>query len=417
MGCNHMKTFKRLAALGLVCAVIFAAAGCAKSGNPSETESETVTSETSEEDDGISVGDHILFGNYQQKTDADPEPIEWRVLEIKDDKALVITEYLLEPRAYNIEMEDVTWEDSSLRKWLNGDFYDKAFSAKEKSHIQTVTIQNPDNPLYGTPGGNDTEDNVFCLSLEEVQIYFADTNDRMAALTDYAISRGASVNEDNKLENGMKTGWWWLRTPASSANRAAEVDCFGNIDTVINDDRVDGCLVFSEGISVRPAVWITLTDEDSEEITEDEEPVVRRALFGNALGYKRCYCELISMGGNGFIWNLYNEDREMIAMQFGYNDSEPQLYSVDMDGDGTDELISYCIYGGDGAARIFVYRNNNGIIELGVFKTDLTVSEYSMEYDTAEEKIILQNWTEEKETVLGIDDFTFSRFDPENFPW
>ena len=161
MGCNHMKTFKRLAALGLVCAVIFAAAGCAKSGNPSETESETVTSETSEEDDGISVGDHILFGNYQQKTDADPEPIEWRVLEIKDDKALVITEYLLEPRAYNIEMEDVTWEDSSLRKWLNGDFYDTAFSAKEKSHIQTVTIQNPDNPLYGTPGGNDTEDNVF----------------------------------------------------------------------------------------------------------------------------------------------------------------------------------------------------------------------------------------------------------------
>lgn len=417
MGCNHMKTFKRLAALGLVCAVIFAAAGCAKSGNPSETESETVTSETSEEDDGLSVGDHILFGNYQQKTDADPEPIEWRVLEIKDDKALVITEYLLEPRVYNIEMEDVTWEDSSLRKWLNGDFYDTAFSAKEKSHIQTVTIQNPDNPLYGTPGGNDTEDNVFCLSLEEVQIYFADTNDRMAALTDYAISRGASVNEDNKLENGMKTGWWWLRTPASSANRAAEVDCFGNIDTVINDDRVDGCLVFSEGISVRPAVWITLTDEDSEEITEDEEPVVRRVEFGNALGYKRCYCELISMGENGFIWNLYNEDQEMIAMQFGYNDSEPQLYSVDMDGDGTDELISYCIYGGDGAARIFVYRNNNGIIELGVFETDLTVSEYSMEYDTAEEKIILQNWTEEKETVLGIDDFTFSRFDPENFPW
>ena len=83
----------------------------------------------------------------------------------------------------------------------------------------------------------------------------------MAGLTDYAVSRGASVNEDNKLDNGMNTGWWWLRTPASSANRAAEVDCFGNIDTQINADGVDGCLVFSEGISVRPAVWITLTDD------------------------------------------------------------------------------------------------------------------------------------------------------------
>ena len=412
-----MKMLRKLAAAGLVCAVIFASAGCSNSDKPSETESETVTSETPEKDDSISVGDHIMFGNYQQKTDAGPEPIEWRVLEIKDDEALIISEYLLEPQVYNIEMEDITWEDSSLRIWLNGDFYDTAFSASEKSHIQTVTIKNPDNPLYGTPGGNDTEDNVFCLSLEEVQIYFADANDRMAALTDYAISRGASVNEDTKLENGMKTGWWWLRTPASSANRAAEVDCFGNIDTVINEDRVDGCLVFSEGISVRPALWITLTDEDSEEITDTEESFVRRISFGNALGYKRCYCELISMGGNGFIWNLYNEDKEMIAMQFGYNDYEPQLYSADMDGDGTDELISYCIYGGDGAARIFVYRNNNGIIELGVFETDLNVYEYAMEYDDNEKKIILQNWRDEKETVLGIDDFTFSRFDPGNFPW
>ena len=412
-----MKMLKKLAAAGLVCAVIFASAGCSNSGKPSETESETVTSETPEEDDGISVGDHIMFGNYQQKTDAGPEPIEWRVLEIKDDEALIISEYILEPHVYHIEMEDITWEDSSLRKWLNGDFYDTAFSASEKSHIQTVTIKNPDNPLYGTPGGNDTDDNVFCLSLEEVQIYFADANDRMAALTDYAISRGASVNEDTKLENGLKTGWWWLRTPASSANRAAEVDCFGNIDNVINEDRVDGCLVFSEGISVRPAVWITLTDEDSEETTDTEESFVRRISFGNALGYKRCYCELISKGGDGFMWNLYNEDQEMIAMQFGYNDYEPQLYSADMDGDGTDELISYCIYGGDGAARIFVYRNNNGIIELGVFETDLNVYEYAMEYDDNEKKIILQNWRDEKETVLGIDDFTFSRFDPENFPW
>ena len=158
-------------------------------------------------------------------------------------------------------MDDITWENCSLRKWLNGKFYDEVFSESEKSLIQTVTIKNPDNPLYGTPGGNDTEDNVFCLSLEEVQVYFADTNGRMAGLTDYAVSRGASVNEDNKLDNGMNTGWWWLRTPASSANRAAEVDCFGNIDTQINADGVDGCLVFSEGISVRPAVWITLTDD------------------------------------------------------------------------------------------------------------------------------------------------------------
>ena len=258
-----MKMLRKLAAMGLAGAMIFLCAGCANSdnsGDSSNTESE-ITSETTTEDDGIAVGDHIILGTYKQKVEGDPEPIEWRVLEIKDGKALIISEYLLEPYAYNLELDDITWENCSLRKWLNGKFYDEAFSESEKSLIQTVTIKNPDNPLYGTPGGNDTEDNVFCLSLEEVQVYFADTNDRMAGLTDYAVSRGASVNEDNKLDNGMNTGWWWLRTPASSANRAAEVDCFGNIDTQINADGVDGCLVFSEGISVRPVVWITLTDD------------------------------------------------------------------------------------------------------------------------------------------------------------
>ena len=64
----------------------------------SESESE---SEYVEEDDGISVGDHIVFGSYPQKsvsgTDTfDPEPIEWRVLDIQDGKALIISEYAIQ---------------------------------------------------------------------------------------------------------------------------------------------------------------------------------------------------------------------------------------------------------------------------------------------------------------------------------
>lgn len=229
----------------------------------SESESE---SESVEEDDGISVGDHIVFGSYPQKsvsgTDTfDTEPIEWRVLDIQDGKALIISEYLLDTTVYYNDMADVTWETSSLRKWLNSTFYDAAFSGSEKSLIQTTTVKNPDNPLYGTPGGNDTEDNVFCLSLEETQIYFSSADDRVTAPTDYAVNRGASISEDRTLENGMKTGWWWLRSPASSSNRAADSDCYGNIDTVKNADGVDGCMVFSEGKCVRPAVWIVLTDD------------------------------------------------------------------------------------------------------------------------------------------------------------
>ncbi len=247
-------------------AVLMSCVFIASCQNPAAEETTTSSvSESAQEDDGISAGDRIVFGSYPQKnvpgTDTyETEPIEWRVLEVRDGNALVISEYLLDATVYYYDMADVTWEKSSLRNWLNSKFYDTAFSESEKSMILTVKIENKDNPLYGTPGGNDTEDNVFCLSLEEAQQYFKDADDRRAAPTDYALKNGAAVSDDCKLPNGMKTGWWWLRSPASSANRAADADCYGNIDTEKNADGVDGDIVFAESNCVRPAVWITLSD-------------------------------------------------------------------------------------------------------------------------------------------------------------
>lgn len=236
---------------------------------PLEETTPSSVPESSVEEDTISIGDHILFGNYPQTstpgTDTfDPEPIEWRVLDVQDGNALIISEYLLDTTVYYFDIADTTWETSSLRSWLNEKFYDAAFSNNEKECIQTVKNTNPDNPLYGTPGGNDTEDKVFCLSLEEAQLYFKDADDRMAAPTEYAIKQGATVNDSSALENGMNTGWWWLRSPASSSNRAADVDCYGNIDTEINADGVDGDMVFAEGNCVRPVIMISLSDDIKE---------------------------------------------------------------------------------------------------------------------------------------------------------
>ena len=245
-----MKKACALLSVLLCCSFVFS---CSK--NPTES----ITPKTLEEAGSISAGDHILFGKYPQKSGTvDPEPIEWRVLEVKDGKALLISEYLLDSTEYYHNPVAVTWETSSLREWLNGTFYDAAFSESEMELIQTVTIENPDNPVYGTPGGNNTEDKVFCLSLEEAQIYFTDIDDRKAAPTEYAISHGAETGEDSALDNGMKTGWWCLRSPASSADRAADVDCYGHIDTEANESGVDGDMVFAGGNSVRPVIMISI---------------------------------------------------------------------------------------------------------------------------------------------------------------
>jgi hypothetical protein len=56
----------------------------------------------------MQVGDKIVFGQY-----------EWRVLEIQNNVALIITEYIIDQRVYHDAYKDITWADCSLRKYLN----------------------------------------------------------------------------------------------------------------------------------------------------------------------------------------------------------------------------------------------------------------------------------------------------------
>ena len=86
----------------------------------------------------LSVGDIIKFGNYFINDDKNKEPIEWRVLEVSNNKALLVTKDAIDGKPYNTEWEDITWEQCSLRQWLNNEFINQAFSKKEGSIIFSV---------------------------------------------------------------------------------------------------------------------------------------------------------------------------------------------------------------------------------------------------------------------------------------
>ena len=117
----------------------------------------------------MKVGDIITFGSYEQDNNLEngAEPIEWQVLDVQDGKALVISKYGLINKAYNTVWTHVTWETCSLRKWLNNEFINEAFGVEEQKMIVTTKLSNPNNSEYGTNGGNDTEDKVFLLGIEE----------------------------------------------------------------------------------------------------------------------------------------------------------------------------------------------------------------------------------------------------------
>ena len=183
------------------------------------------------------VGDYFTFGSYGG------EQIEWLVLAVDGSKALLISRYGIEAKAYNSEDTGVTWENCTLRSWLNSSFYDSAFTATEKGRIRTTTVQNDDNPDGGigpTPGGNTTYDKVFLLSINEANNYFGSDSTKICYPTQHASTKCW-------LWIGG-TCWWWLRSPGAIVTTAAYVKDDGVVDT-------NGWGVTQGTIAVRPALW------------------------------------------------------------------------------------------------------------------------------------------------------------------
>ena len=85
----------------------------------------------------VSPGDIMTFGHYEQDGDLSDgtENIEWTVLDVQENSALLISRYGLDSVQYNTERAEVTWETCSLREWLNGDFLCAAFSEEEQETI------------------------------------------------------------------------------------------------------------------------------------------------------------------------------------------------------------------------------------------------------------------------------------------
>ena len=226
--------------------------------------------------DSASVGDYVTFGHYEQdnNTNNGKEVIEWKVLDKADGRALLLSKYGLDAKPYNETDTDVTWETCTLRSWLNNSFFEEAFSTSEQSAIPTVTLSNPDNPEYETVGGNETQDQIFLLSLQELQHYFNVTETwtdydgkdhdvtgysgiiggskyAITSPTAYAKAQGAFTNSLYHDAEDKESCWWWLRSPGKRSSYAADVNDCSDVDA-------NGFGVSIGDIAVRPALWVNL---------------------------------------------------------------------------------------------------------------------------------------------------------------
>lgn len=206
----------------------------------------------------------VTFGSYPQSdiTGNTKDPIEWLVLEKGNGKALLLSKYILDCKCYNDSVKDITWENSTLRNWLNNTFYNKAFNDEEKLNIQLTNVINSDNVEYGTKGGNETKDKLFCLSIDETKKYFYQNdmfidNKRLATRgTKYAqnVDNTGSkllVNKSSEWYNG--NSYFWLRSSGDYQYSGAGVDFRGFLGSY-------GYFADAHGLGVRVALWVNYSD-------------------------------------------------------------------------------------------------------------------------------------------------------------
>lgn len=143
------------------------------------------------------IGDVVKFGKCQQDTSAKQKPIEWIVLDIKNNTALLISKYCLLTTAY-CDVQHLLWEQSIARKKLNGTFYIESFTEKEKTKI---LLRNT------SVGGNipSSKDYVFLLTENEIVSYMPTEESRRALPTKKAIADGARIDMNPK-----GYACWWL---------------------------------------------------------------------------------------------------------------------------------------------------------------------------------------------------------------
>ena len=237
----------------------------------------------------INIGDSVSFGAYEQDNDLSNgyEPIEWKVISVSDDKAVLLSDKILDFSVFknmNPSLEcNVHWNNSFVRSWLNNEFLNMAFSDEEINCIVETLNKNINNPITQDSSEEDTNDKVYLLSFSDLIDYgFCDKmeikgnnkierleyyhkiigmedlqkkDDRKCSATDYALKRFHELTDDSDTSfEGLKKYDWWLRLKGTESNLIGVIYENGEIS-------LEGHFADDPYIGIRPAITVNLLSD------------------------------------------------------------------------------------------------------------------------------------------------------------
>ena len=346
----------------------------------------------SEKDDRIpQAGDHVFFGHYEQDNDLKngPEPIEWRVLEVKGNEMFLISEYILDGEPYNEETVAHFWSTSSIRKWLNETFFQNAFSEDETWAICLTEVDNSNAQSENCAHGSEnTKDKLFFLSPAELRAYFGSPSDALCKATNFALPRlkllrptGYSFTAyrayvfAESYENETYAPWW-LRSPTR--------DTWDNAGIMVNSETnsawpknaaAGGSASYISVLGVRPVMWVDInqyldllpsSEAESEINTADlsditcDESITADTVLGNT-AWKMWLPEGFTADelteadiADDYI-GYYLRDDDIIAVQFSDNNMSLSDWQKELADRGFSITGLYNLNGSEAV----LYRNEN----------------------------------------------------------
>lgn len=223
-------------------------------------ESDTTNSASGDEYYSWNTNDNYHYFRY--------EKIKWRVLEIRGDKALLMSDKVIDNQMYDNQNEKVTWLTCSLRKWLNQQFIRSAFSENESNILLNVNA-NYDNARFVNNSATVTEyDKVFILSRSDMSgSTEANTYGFVDDMT-YDEARKCKSTAFSKAMGAIAhRGWdyncyYWLLFGENDSRKNTDLDL---IDFVYPGGDIDGALrdVDNTITGVRPSLMIDLSNADT----------------------------------------------------------------------------------------------------------------------------------------------------------
>ena len=205
----------------------------------------------------LKPGDVMEYGFYEQDNNKTNglEPIEWTVLDVQNEKALLLSSYGLDCKPYHEKMESVRWEDCSLRAWLNDSFFTSALTEAQQNAVILSEIDNSPEQAgryFTYVFTKRTKDQIFLLSGAELEKYSVDIP--QVEPTEYALNK-KPVGEGIYL-------YWWLRGVTSSEINLDTMTSTAKAQAAIRKTGNVAAPVDNRNLLVRPTMWIDLNKLD-----------------------------------------------------------------------------------------------------------------------------------------------------------